>query len=157
MIFKKKQMLLAVADGEVISLSSVRDEAFASGMLGVGFAIEPSMGTVSSPVGGIVESVAETGHAYTIHTKDGLDILVHIGIDTVSLNGDGFLPMVKEGDTVKAGDVLARVDLDRVRKSGCPVTVPVLITNPEMLRDHSCFVGKHVIGGKDAVMEYRTL
>ena len=95
MIFKKKQVLLAVTDGEAIPLSSVRDEAFASGMLGVGFAIEPSMGTVSSPVGGTVESVAETGHAYTIHTKDGLDILVHIGIDTVSLKGDGFLPMAK--------------------------------------------------------------
>lgn len=154
-MFKKKQSMLAVADGVAIPLSQVKDEAFASGMLGIGFAIEPEAGTVYSPIGGIVESVAQTGHAYTVHTGDGLDILVHIGIDTVSLGGDGFLPMVKEGELVKAGDVLARVDLERLRQSGCPTTIPVLITNPEAVKDYSCKSEKHVCGGKDAVMEYR--
>ena len=155
MIFKKKQGLLAVVDGEIIPLTSVQDEAFSSGMLGVGYAIEPSAGTVYSPCDGIVESVAETGHAYTVHAKDGLDVLVHIGIDTVSLGGKGFLPMAKEGDAVKAGDVLGRVDLELLKQSGYPLTVPVLVTNPDALKQYSCQKEGSVKGGRDTVMEYR--
>lgn len=156
MIFKKKQGLLAAVDGKVIPLSKVEDEAFAQGMLGVGYAIEPSAGTVYSPAEGTVESVADTGHAYTVHTKDGLDILVHIGIDTVSLGGKGFLPMAKEGDKVRAGDVLGRVDLEEIKRQGCPVTVPVLVTNSDALKSFSCVEQGDVKGGQDTVMEYRT-
>ena len=155
MFSKKNQVLLAVADGSVLPLAEVADEAFASGMLGQGIAIEPREGTVYSPIDGTVDSVTDTGHAYSICTEDGLDVLVHVGIDTVEMKGDGFLPMVKIGDRVKAGDVLLRADLDKIRAAGHPVTIPVLITNPERLRSFSCKGGADVIGGKSTVIEYR--
>ena len=84
MLFQKKEkLILAVADGEAVPLNEVPDEAFSSGILGVGFAIAPTSGTVYSPVSGKIESITETRHAYTILTDDGLDVLVHVGIDTV--------------------------------------------------------------------------
>lgn len=152
---RKNGTLLAVADGWAMPLSAVPDEAFSSGMLGVGFAIEPTAGTIYSPVNGSVDSVTETGHAYTIVSEDGLDILVHVGIDTVQLKGEGFLPMVQKGDRIKKGDVLARVDLERIKKSGLPLTVPVLITSPEEIKITLSPPNSPVIGGKTAVLQYR--
>ena len=151
---KKEKSLLAVADGQAIPLSEVPDEAFASGILGVGVAIEPSGGTVCSPTDGVIESITETGHAYTIHSKDGLDILVHIGIDTVTLGGKGFLPMVKEGYRVKGGDVIARADLDAIRAAGLSTVIPVLITNPEVLEKNEPQYGD-VQSGKSEILRYR--
>ncbi len=158
MLFKSKlQTLLAVADGTVLSLKQVADEAFSSGMLGVGFAIEPVNGTIYSPCGGTVESIAETGHAYTIHTVDGLDILIHIGIDTVTLKGKGFSSFVTEGQAVRAGDRLAQADLQILRNRNCPCTIPVLITNPERLKSGSFLPASGMLhGGRDAAFEYRT-
>ena len=156
MLFSKKSSyLLAVADGKVIPLSQVPDEAFASGILGQGFAIQPTAGTIFSPVDGTVDHISETHHAYTLLYKDGLDVLVHIGIDTVEMKGEGFLPMVAEGDRVKAGDVLARADLDLIRSRGFPTDIPVLITNPERLEHHAVTDSDTVTGGRSAVMEYR--
>lgn len=158
MLFKSKsQTLLAVADGTVLSLEQVADEAFSSGMLGVGFAIEPANGTIYSPCEGTVESIAETGHAYTLHTAERLDILIHIGIDTVTLKGEGFSSLVAEGQAVRAGDRLAQVNLDILRDRNCPCTVPVLITNPERLQCGSVLPSSGMLhGGRDAVFEYRT-
>ena len=131
------------------------DEAFASGILGQGFAIQPTAGTISSPVDGTVDHISETHHAYTLLSKDGLDVLVHIGIDTVELKGEGFLPMVAEGDRVKAGDVRARADLELIRSRGLPTDIPVLITNPEQLEHHAVTETDTVTGGRSTVMEYR--
>ena len=155
MIFQKKEkVLLAVANGKAIPLSEVPDEAFSSGILGVGFAIDPSDGTVYSPVAGKVESITESLHAYTISTQNGLDILIHIGIDTVELKGEGFLAMVSEGDTVKAGDVLARVDLNLLHGRNFPKMIPVVVTNPEQIEVVKIRTGA-VIGGETAVMQYK--
>ena len=151
---KKEKSLLAVADGQAIPLSDVPDEAFASGLLGVGIAIRPSKGTVCSPSDGVIESITETGHAYTIHSLDGLDILVHIGIDTVTLGGKGFLPMVKVGYKVRAGDVIARADLDAIREAGLSTIIPVLITNPEVLEYNKPLFGE-MQGGKSEALRYR--
>ena len=153
---KKEKSLLAVADGRAIPLSEVPDEAFASGILGVGVAIEPSGGTVCSPIDGVIESITETGHAYTVHSDDGLDILVHIGIDTVTLGGKGFLPMVKEGYKVKAGDVIARADLEAIRAAGLSTATVVLITNPERLEKNEPQLGE-VQSGKSEIIRYRLL
>ena len=101
-----------------------------------------------------MESIAETGHAYTIQSKDGLDVLVHIGIDTVEMGGDGFLPMVTEGDRIKAGDVLARADLDAISRAGHPTVIPVLITNPERLSSLQQTSERTATGGKSVVAEY---
>ena len=155
MLFQKKEkVLLAVANGKAIPLSEVPDEAFASGLLGGGFAIDPADGTVYSPVNGRVESITESHHAYTLISEDGLDILVHIGIDTVELKGEGFLPMVSVGDQVKAGDVLARVDLNILRGRNFPSVIPVLVTNPDQITVVKIRTGS-VNGGETAVMQYK--
>jgi glucose-specific phosphotransferase system IIA component len=156
MLFSKKEKesaLLAVADGEVVDLEKVPDEAFSSGVLGVGFAILPSSGVIHSPSAGKIESVTETGHAYTLLTEDGLDVLIHVGIDTVELKGEGFLTLVHEGQTVKAGDVLARVDLGVLRGKGLATHIPVLVTNPERLAKHDVSYGS-AQGGKSRAMTY---
>ena len=156
MLFSKRTAkLLAVTDGQLRPLDQIPDEAFASGILGRGYAIEPTAGTVYSPIDGTVDSIAETHHAYTIQSADGLDVLIHVGIDTVELKGEGFLPMVRVGDRVKAGDVLARVDLDLLRSRGYQTVIPVLITNPEALQDFRLSPVKNVAGGKSDALEYR--
>lgn len=145
--------LLSVADGRAVPLSDVPDEAFASGMLGSGFAVEPSGGTIYSPVDGVVEGVADTRHAYTIRSRDGLDVLVHIGVDTVKLGGAGFLPLVSAGDSVNAGDAIARADLGVIRAAGCRAVTPVLVANSEEIDKIKLKFGS-VTGGKSAVLTY---
>lgn len=152
---RKSGRLLAVTDGRILPLSAVPDEAFASGMLGVGFAIEPSAGTVYAPAGGRIESIADGKHAYTLLTADGLEVLIHVGIDTVSLGGECFLPMVFPESAVKAGDVIARADLDRIREKGFSPIIPVLITNPEQLRDYTLTEAKAGLGGQTEALAYR--
>ena len=155
MLFSKKEpALLAVADGTVVPLDQVPDEAFSSGVLGVGFAVLPESGAIYSPVSGRVESVTDTGHAYTILSDDGLDILVHVGIDTVELKGEGFMPFAYVGKVVKAGEVLLRVDLELLRQREFSSHIPVLVTNPEILSKMDISNGP-VQGGKSRVMTYR--
>ena len=157
MLFQKKvQSLFAVSNGRASALSDVPDEVFASGMLGQGFAVEPLDGTVYAPASGRVESVAEAKHAYTILTDDGLDLLVHIGIDSVTLGGEGFLPMVAVGDRVNAGDVIARVDLDILRGRNIPSVTVVVVGNSDAIEIKKTRTGK-VIGGEDAVLDYRLI
>lgn len=153
--FQKSGRLLAVTDGRILPLSAVPDEAFASGMLGIGFAMEPSAGTVYAPADGRIECIAEGKHAYTLLTEDGLEVLIHVGIDTVSLGGECFLPMIFPESRVKAGDVIARADLDRIREKGFSPIIPVLITNPEQLRDYTLTDAKAGLGGQTEALSYR--
>ena len=148
--------ILAVADGSAIPLTEVEDEAFASGMLGEGFAVKPTSGTIYSPVDGKIEGITETKHAYSIHSDDGLDVLVHIGVDTVKLGGMGFTPAVNEGDTVKAGDVIAMADLGAIRAAGYDTVTPVLISNNDKIPGEKMKMKYgQVRGGVSAVMSWR--
>lgn len=153
-LFQKKKVLLAACHGEVCPIAEIPDEAFASGMLGQGYAIRPSDGAFFSPVKGKIASVAETKHAYTILTCDGLDLLVHIGVDTVTLGGDGFTPLVREGDEVEAGAPLAKVDLSLLEARGIPTITAVLLTDAERLTNIECRMGR-ASGGRDAVFSFR--
>lgn len=135
-------------------LSGMSDEAFSSGMLGVGYAIEPLDGSFFSPVSGRVESIPNSRHAYSIQSDTGLDILVHIGVDTVSLGGEGFESCVKEGARVKVGDPLAKIDLSLIRSKGYSAMTAVLVTEPEKI-EHIEFRFGSVGGVKDAVMCFR--
>jgi len=146
--------LLAVSDGTALPLSSVPDEAFSSGMLGDGFAIDPVAGNIYSPASGHIDSVTDTRHAYTIHSDDGLDILVHVGIDTVKLGGEGFISLVEPGDAVRAGDIIARVDLEHIKNRGLSAITPVLVANHDTLKHYDFKLGQ-VRGGKSAVMTYK--
>ena len=124
---KKKLTLLAPVSGEVKSLDIVPDKVFSERLLGDGCAIEPVDGMIYSPVDGKVSSVAEGGHAYGIETLDGREILIHFGLETVSLKGRGFAPKVAVGDSVRAGQLIAVVDIDLVRSEGLSLTTPVLV------------------------------
>lgn len=153
-IFKQSGgCLIAAANGRVIPLGDVPDEAFASGMLGVGFAVQPTSGEIYCPAAGTLISVSEARHAYTLKGADGLDILVHIGIDTVSLGGRGFAPQAAVGTKLAAGDILARTDLAVLREAGLDTSVVVLITDSENVIRPRVFAGA-ARGGHDVAMRY---
>ena len=122
-----KMSVLAPLTGQIITLEQVPDPVFSGKMLGDGIAIVPEEGKIYSPVSGVVTTVSTTLHAYGFSTTEGLDILVHVGLETVSLNGDGFKSYVKEGDAVKAGDLVAEVDLEFLKEKGITSITPVLI------------------------------
>ncbi len=153
---KRSKYLYAVCTGRSADIQTIPDEAFASGMLGVGYAIEPTIphAIFYAPADATVQSVTPTGHAYTLLTDDGLDVLIHIGVDTVKMGGSGFEALVKEGDKVRAGDPIARADLDRIRERGFPTVTAVLVTEPDKIKDIEYEFGEHT-GGRDAVMRYR--
>jgi PTS system beta-glucosides-specific IIC component len=115
--------------GHVVTLDDVGDKVFASRALGEGVGIVPSDGTIHAPVSGVLMMVAGTGHAYGIRTDDGIEVLVHVGIDTVRMEGQGFHVLVTQGQQVEAGDRLATVDLDAVRAAGYDPTTVVVVTN----------------------------
>ena len=154
MLFSKKEkLLLYPTDGRLLPLSEVPDEAFASGLLGIGFAIEPTEGTVYAPMEGQIVSVAEALHAYTLVHRDGTELLLHVGIDTVTLKGEGFLSMVAEGDRVRAGDPVARVDLALLREKKLPPHVIVLLTDPDAIASFQTSCGKG-LGGRSEAAHY---
>ena len=155
MLFKKKEACLyAVCDGESVPITEIPDDVFAKGILGIGYAVKPKNGIMVSPVDGIVEVIASAGHAYTVKASDGTEILVHIGVDTVSLGGIGFKPFVIEGQRVRIGDVLCHADVEYIDSKGIPVITAVLITEPECLEKIKYEYGK-TVGGKTPVIYYR--
>ena len=119
----------SVADGQVVALEQVKDPVFAQKMMGDGFAVEPANGQIVSPVAGKVTSVFPTKHALGLVTESGLEVLVHIGLDTVSLEGKPFTVKVEEGQTVAAGDLLVEADLDAIREAGRATSTVVVFTN----------------------------
>ena len=153
-LFKKNHILLAICDGRCAPLSEMPDEAFASGMLGVGVTVFPTSGRILSPVSGKIESIAESRHAYTILSEDGLEILIHIGVDTVEMRGDGFTSSVWAGQMIRAGEPLAEADLQKIADRGFSTAVALLVTNPEKIQITDQRHGR-VTGGKDALLSYR--
>lgn len=156
-IFKKKaeepKILKATQNGKSVDITTLPDPVFAEKMLGDGFAILPSDGTVVAPVDGTIIDVQDSLHAYGISTEDGLELLVHIGINTVALNGEGFNCHVKVGDKVKAGDVLAEADLSLMKEKGYETYTITLITNMDMVKDLQV---RYVdtVRGETPVLEY---
>ncbi|MFT3943958.1 MAG: PTS glucose transporter subunit IIA [Ancrocorticia sp.] len=129
--FKKKAAptFLAVANGDVVTLDKVNDPVFASKAMGDGFAVNPSANTVVSPVDAEILSIFPTKHAITMRSKDGFEILLHMGIDTVGLKGEGFTVNVAKGDSVSAGQPIATMDVDYVLSQGKGTSLMVIITN----------------------------
>src|SRR5699024_8399400 len=121
---KNRQMLLSPLNGTIVSLQEVSDPVFSSYMMGRGFAVKPKDGRMCSPVKGTVTSVAESKHAYVIKTQSGMEMLIHVGLDTVYLEGKPFKCAVKSGDKVKVGDLLCSIDLDMIRDKGVDTIVP---------------------------------
>ena len=124
----------SVADGQVVALEQVKDPVFAQKMMGDGFAVEPANGNIVSPVSGTVSSIFPTKHALGIVTEAGLEVLVHIGLDTVSLEGKPFTVHVAEGQKVAAGDLLVTADLDAIRAAGRETSTVVVFTNGDVIK-----------------------
>ena len=149
----KTECLIAPCTGKTLPLSAVPDEVFAQGLLGEGIAIEPTEGRFFAPVCGKIESVTDSRHAYTILSEGGADILLHIGVDTVGLAGEGFVSHVLVGESVKAGQLIAEADVDLIRSRGLSAICSVVVTEPEKIENIEYKPGT-CVGGKDAVMCY---
>ena len=131
-IFKKdKKNLVAVVSGTVIKLEQVNDEVFSSGMMGKGIAIQPSDGNFVAPGQGEITLIPESKHAVGMKLSSGMEILIHIGLDTVMMKGQGFEPLVQVGQKVKAGDPIMKVDLEFFKGQNIDVVTPVIILNGE--------------------------
>ncbi|MEK5268738.1 PTS sugar transporter subunit IIA [Weizmannia sp. FSL W8-0401] len=131
-LFSKKaavEELVAPMSGKVVQIEDVPDEVFSRKMIGDGIAIEPDEGVVVSPVDGEIVQFFPTKHAVGLKTKSGLEILIHIGMETVALNGEGFEGFVQQGDRVKAGDKLVTFDLEQIRERAESIISPVVVTN----------------------------
>ena len=131
----KQSMIVSPLKGMVKPLSEVEDEAFSSGALGQGIAIEPMEGKLTAPADGTISAFFPTGHAIGMTTEDGAEILMHVGMNTVKLEGKYFIPKAKQGDRVKKGQVLLEFDIQKIKKAGYSTVTPVLITNSDQYTD----------------------
>lgn len=129
MFKKKEKSIYAVATGQLIELANVSDAMFSQKMMGDGFAVLPTDGNVSSPIDGKVMSVFPTKHAITLETNDGLECLIHMGVDTVELNGEPFTIHVQEGDNVSSETRLATIDLDKLKSASKHADIIVVFPN----------------------------
>ena len=150
----KDTVLSACLNGTVVPLADVKDEAFASGALGDGIAIEPTDGELVAPADGEISSTFETHHAVGMTTADGAELLMHIGIDTVKLGGKHFTYLVNEGDKVKKGQPLIRFDLEAIKAEGYPVTTPLIVCNTD---DYAAVAAKvsGIVKQGDALLELK--
>ena len=147
-----KIALGAPVSGTALPLTEVPDKVFASQAMGHGVGIVPSNGTIVSPVDGKIVVAMKSGHAFGLKTDSGIEVLVHIGIDTVQLAGEGFTPKVAKGDIVKKGDVLCEVDLAKVQAAGYDPTVVLVVTNTKAFADVSATASGGVRAGTDAAV-----
>lgn len=154
--FKKKktkeQILGAPVAGVAVPLEEVSDPTFGEGILGLGVAIRPTEGKIYAPADGEIGMLFDTLHAVTMTTEAGAEVLVHVGLDTVRMSGEGFVGHVKAGDKVKKGDLLIEVDLEKVKAAGYDTITPVIICNTADYESVAGLSGKDVKPGDDVVV-----
>lgn len=131
---RKKEDFVSPMGGRIMSITEVPDQAFSTKMLGDGFAVELTEGRVAAPFDGEITATFPTGHAYGIKRKDGLECLIHIGMDTVQMEGKGFEILVNAGDHVTKGQTLVNVDLEQVKACGKSLVSPVVFVNGEAVK-----------------------
>lgn len=151
---ENKSTLYAPITGKTIPLSEVPDPVFAQKMAGDGVAIDPSGDTIVAPADGNLELVFNTKHAFALKLDNGAEILVHVGIETVSLNGEGFTQLVEAGTKVKAGTPILKIDKDFIKSKGFSLITPVLITNPDNMSSITPIENTDTVAGETAVVEY---
>lgn len=129
-LFKKaKLQIYAPVNGEIIPLEKVPDPVFSEKMMGEGVAVIPSKGNIHAPVKGMVTLIAATNHAIGIRAEDGTEILIHVGLETVALNGEGFKVSVQTGEKISVGQLLIEVDWEYIRKHAKSIVTPIVVTN----------------------------
>ncbi len=147
-------IIVAPIEGNAISLEEVGDGVFSEGMLGKGVAIEPTVGRAVAPVNGTVSTIFDTKHAVGLTSDDGAEVLIHIGLDTVKLNGEHFNTHVKAGDKVKAGDLLVEFDIEKIKEAGYPTVTPIIVTNTDSYNDVEA-IAKGEVKEKDKLVSVR--
>ena len=154
--FNKKQKsdlnLLSPATGKSIDLSKVPDPVFAQKMVGDGVAIDVTGEIIVAPADGTLTLVFKTKHAFAITLDNGIELLVHIGLDTVSLNGEGFEQLVEEGKVVKAGTPIIKINRDFILEKGFSLITPILVTNPDIVSELSTYINRDVTAGEDEIV-----
>ncbi|GGC78605.1 beta-glucoside-specific PTS transporter subunit IIABC [Enterococcus wangshanyuanii] len=144
-----KIVLSSPLTGTIVPLDKVEDQVFSSGALGKGIAVEPTLGELYAPADGEITTLFPTGHAVGITTVDGAEVLMHIGMDTVEMDGDGFEILAKQGDQVKQGDLLIKFDIDKIKAAGHPVVTPIVVTNSADFLDVLDMDQAEVLHGED--------
>ena len=143
--FEKKPLEIAAAlEGEAVELTEVNDPAFSEEMFGKGMAIKPTSGKVVSPVKGVVTQMFDTGHAVSITSDDGVELLIHIGLDTVKLKGEFFTSIAKNGDKIEVGSDLIRFDLDAIKAAGYDTVTPIVVCNSDVYSGFKITTGASV-------------
>ena len=160
--FKKKKEtepanpneLKAFLSGKVIPIEEVKDPVFSSKMLGDGLAIEPTSELILAPCDGVISTVmAESKHAVGITAANGMELLIHEGVDTVALNGEGFVLYVNEGDTVKAGDILIKFDAELIKSKGYQASCVLAVTNSDEYPNMKLHTGMDAVAGETIIAE----
>ncbi|MFD1899308.1 glucose PTS transporter subunit IIA [Enterococcus termitis] len=146
---KDKIVLTSPLTGTIVPLNKVEDQVFSSGALGKGIAVEPTVGELYAPADGEITTLFPTGHAVGITTADGAEVLMHIGMDTVEMDGDGFEILAKQGNKVKQGDLLIRFDIDKIKAAGHPIVTPIVVTNSGDFLDVLDMEQTDVLHGED--------
>lgn len=146
--------LVAPISGKSIPLSETPDPVFAQKMAGDGISIEPTSDTIVAPADGNLTLVFNTKHAFAITLDNGIELLVHIGLETVSLNGEGFEQLAEQGTKVKAGDPIIKINREFIKSKGLQLTTPVLITNPDILKSISPIENIETVAGETTILEY---
>lgn len=146
---KKEHMLGAPVKGRAVPVAEVNDPTFSQGLLGDGVAVIPEEGKIYAPEDGTIGMVFDTLHAVSMTTEYGAEILIHVGLDTVKLKGDGFEGHVKSGDKVKKGQLLLTADLEKIKEAGYDIITPMLICNTAEYASVEAITGKSVNAGDD--------
>ena len=154
-IFRRKFELIAPISGKVLDLSKTPDPVFADKLAGDGVVIDTTGDIVVAPADGVLTLIFRTNHAIGITLSNGIELLVHIGIDTVELKGEGFERIAVEGKIVKAGEPIIKINRKLIESKGYSLYTPVLITNPDLLKDIKYNINAEVRAGKDLIMSYK--
>lgn len=157
--FKKKKQneslnFVTPVNGKVIELSEVPDPVFAQKMAGDGVAIDTTGDIIVAPCDGELSLIFKTKHAFAMTLDNGIEILVHIGIETVSLKGEGFKQLIEQGTKVKAGTPIIKIDRNFIKSKGLSLITPVLITNPDRVKSIDKKINMDAIAGETIIMEY---
>jgi glucose-specific phosphotransferase system IIA component len=148
---RKPREVFAPVDGQIVALESVEDDVFSQKMVGDGVAILPVSGSFTAPIDGVVTKIFSTNHAYSIKSDKDLEVMVHIGLETVALKGQGFTRIANEGDSVKAGDTIIEVDLVYIQKHAKDIVTPIVISEESDVKEIKKKLS--VVKSQDKIME----
>lgn len=154
-IFRDTFRVMSPANGNVVNLSKVSDRMFSEGIVGKGIAIDLTDDIIKAPINGKIKLIFNTNHAFVITSKKGIELLVHIGINTIELNGDGFKRLVNQGDFVRVGEPIIKIERQKIIDKGYELITPVVITNIDNIKNVSYTENTCVLGSKNYIMTYK--